>query len=401
MKPFPFFLDTILQQTFDANVTKTINLNGLGVDLWLAEQGYASWLEMYLSPLAKAGSPNENKKNTWKAGNFFSPEVVSDTAIFLESGVMDWFEVWNGKCHIRRLFFSPQLVVDFDREYGTVCCYDLENKTVTLVTSAHTSDPVHELGRCIRDLLTAFMRSRGWELFHAGAVRVGGKICLLPGYSGAGKTSLVVAMLHAGGDYIANDRVFIKVTGDTVRLKAFPMAAAIGMGTAMQYPQLKHYIQNPWSLKYPRRRLTPEQVSVNPEQAWEKLPDKLQFFPQELIRLMGKGQIVEGGTIEAVVLPHISDYQGASVTPAEVEKVSSILENNVLDPSLDSSTAPWRPFDFPPVKAPSYQTSIEKLLTLPLVDFHFLASRNLLNDVRNYSRYLLSTIESMSVAEVG
>ena len=401
MSPLPDFINAILQQAEQAEPLESIGVDTLTIDAWPPEPGHLEWLKQYLSPLAHSGKSGDHENQRWKIGSFFAADIISAMAILLESGRVDWFEVWNGKCHLQRVFFSPALVVDFDREYGHLCCYDLDQHRITLVTSAHTPDPLHELGRLMRDVMTEYLRADGWELFHAGAVRIDGRTILLPGNSGAGKTSLVVALLHAGADYIANDRVFLKPTADGVLLRAFPMAIAMGLGTAMQYPQLKHHILEPWSLAYPRRRLLPEQVAQNPEQAWEKLPDKLQFFPQELTRLMGMRDVVADGRVDAVVFPRIHDLQGTQLHPADPEEARRILVDNVLDPSRGGLTAPWRPLNFPRPQQPSHQHSIDRLLQCPLVQFNFLASRNLLNDVRRYGDYLLGALDEMALAKTG
>jgi hypothetical protein len=73
---------------------------------------------------------------------------------------------------------------------------------------------------------------RGLEVLHAGAVVIGGRALLLLGASGAGKTTLALALTRLGAGFLADDAVALERSGE--RLLAHPgtPVAAVGRGQA-------------------------------------------------------------------------------------------------------------------------------------------------------------------------
>jgi hypothetical protein len=73
---------------------------------------------------------------------------------------------------------------------------------------------------------------RGLEVLHAGAVVIGGRALLLLGASGAGKTTLALALTRLGAGFLADDAVALERSGE--RLLAHPgtPVAAVGRGDA-------------------------------------------------------------------------------------------------------------------------------------------------------------------------
>jgi hypothetical protein len=73
---------------------------------------------------------------------------------------------------------------------------------------------------------------RGLEVLHAGGVVIGGRALLLLGGSGAGKTTLALALTRLGAGFLADDAVALERSGE--RLLAHPgtPVAAVGRGQA-------------------------------------------------------------------------------------------------------------------------------------------------------------------------
>ena len=57
---------------------------------------------------------------------------------------------------------------------------------------------------------------QGLELFHASAVQLDGRVLAFAGASGAGKTTLAVSLLLAGGTFVADDVLALEREGDAV-----------------------------------------------------------------------------------------------------------------------------------------------------------------------------------------
>ncbi len=378
-------------------------VEGLALELWGCTPWEAGWLLKYLGPLVVRDAGDGECAATWKIGMFFADEVVAAVAEGMEQGGLLAPSVWNGRYHVRRVAFSPRRMLDSDPVRGTACLYDWAARRITLVTSVHTGHPVHELGRCLRDVATAWMRSRGWQIFHAGAVRSGGRDWLVVGDAGAGKTSLLIALLAGGARFIANDRVFLRLEGGTVRLRPFPMAVAIGLGTAAQYGPLRRVVRRPGSLCYPRRRLDLVRVLNTPETDWAALPDKLQLFPGELNALFravpGPADTTAGG----ILLPRLDRAAGDALTLTETPpaEARAVLARNHLPAERDPVMPSWRPLPFRAPPADDGTTLLERLLDLPAWTATFLARRESMAAVRRWNHQLARHAAARAAAGAG
>jgi len=394
MKELPIFLQSILDHAAIAQPKTILTLEGLPLKLWPAEKGHIQWLKSYLEPAAAEHHGTVQDGNAWKIGCFFDMDIVSDAAAFQQSGKIDWIDVWNGRSVIRRSIFNRGLVLDYDSEEGLLCCYDLCNMQIIQVTSAHTKSPAHELGRLIRDIYLSLMRSKGWNLFHAAAIQANGTTYLFPGSSGSGKTSLVIAMVQSGADFIANDRILLKLDNDKIRIKPYPMAIAIGLGTAQQYPVLKNLILEPSVLQYPRRRYSLQNVVNTPMAKWSELPDKLQLFPHELIKSLGAtGKISTGDRVGAVIFPAISRFQVSEFQKISRSSAEKIFSANVIEGN-DDITAPWRPLPWNSKYQPRHREIVDRLLQLPMLKFSFHANRSNMNEVKSYATHLGAAMDT-------
>lgn len=56
--------------------------------------------------------------------------------------------------------------------------------------------------------------------YHATAVALGGRACLITGRSGSGKSTLAIAMIALGAELVADDRVEIRRAGNRLLLSA-------------------------------------------------------------------------------------------------------------------------------------------------------------------------------------
>lgn len=80
----------------------------------------------------------------------------------------------------------------------------------------------HFAGFTLGPLLVEAAASRGWFGIHAAAVSVGGAGILLTGPSGCGKSTIFASMHRAGHGVLSDDLVWLRPTGDGVRLHALP-----------------------------------------------------------------------------------------------------------------------------------------------------------------------------------
>ena len=381
----PRFVSQIKNTIHQSKVLSRVYVEGLQLDCWSDTPRHLNWLKKYLHPLVSQ-EQSQDKLDHFKIGQFFADDLIAEMANFIASRKMDTYTIQSAKGLVTRLVFSSHLIIDFDSQQGMAWVTDLEQRTLTLITSAHTHCPTHHFARLARDVITGFLRQHGWLTFHAGAVLVENKPLLVVGDQGAGKTSWILAMLAGGANYIANDRVFIKYQNNSLHVLSAPMAIAVGLGTALQYPKLKAYIKLPTLLTYPAVRFDHQKVCNTPEQQWPNLPDKLQFFAEELATLFNT-QSQAGGELSGILFPKLSHTQGLYLQEKSIQDAKEVLTNNYFAWQTDSVVPPWRPFDFGYPTDESVQSTIAAaLLNLPLVDVNFWATRERSNELMSYAK---------------
>lgn len=103
--------------------------------------------------------------------------------------------------------------------------YRIEADRVTSWYGRPSRFLLHEPARLVREMLVGQARRAGWCRLHAAAVAVDGRVALILGGAGAGKSSTVAQLVAAGASFVANDRLL--ATGDigtSVRVVGLPVA---------------------------------------------------------------------------------------------------------------------------------------------------------------------------------
>ncbi len=93
--------------------------------------------------------------------------------------------------------------------------------------------------------LMEFLKRRQRYSLHAAGVCWNGAGMLVPGTSGAGKTTLALALLRNGWDLLSDDMVFLTHEPDDVQVLAFPDAIDITDATALFFPELQGWVRQP------------------------------------------------------------------------------------------------------------------------------------------------------------
>jgi hypothetical protein len=86
--------------------------------------------------------------------------------------------------------------------------------------------------------LAELLKQRGLYMAHMAGLAIGRKGILIPGQSGAGKTTLTLALLRAGFGFLADDTVFLS-TSNGLKVLAFPDEIDITSQTANFFPELR------------------------------------------------------------------------------------------------------------------------------------------------------------------
>ena len=84
--------------------------------------------------------------------------------------------------------------------------------------------------------LVEALKRHGLFNLHASAAALEGRVLLLPGTTGAGKSTLAVALARAGWEFLADDMVFLADDGDRLRVYGFSDEVDLSPESAAWFP---------------------------------------------------------------------------------------------------------------------------------------------------------------------
>jgi hypothetical protein len=112
--------------------------------------------------------------------------------------------------------------------------------------------------------LMEVLRRRSRYCLHAAACVVDGRVVLVPGGSGAGKTTVAVAMVRAGAGFMGDDTVLLSPDPDGVSVFGFPDEINLTDGTARMFAEVAHLVGAPRMAGARKHRIRPENVFGRP-----------------------------------------------------------------------------------------------------------------------------------------
>jgi len=170
-----------------------------------------------------------------------------------------------------------------------------------------------------------WLQNRGWLICHAAGLVYRGKGLGIAGFSGGGKSTLMLHMLDNDEvSYLTNDRLFIQAGSGGILGRGIPKLPRINPGTIVHNQKLQSLIpeqQRAALLQLPAAEL------------WE-LEEK---YDVHIDRVYGPGRIVQEAPIEAFL---ILDWQRDSELELEVEQVD-LAEHRDLLGALMKSPGPF------------------------------------------------------------
>jgi hypothetical protein len=161
---------------------------------------------------------------------------------------------------------------------GRALCHVKSRRVQVSYTESEASDPWLLAHLFFTVPLAELLKRLGLYMVHAAGLAVGGKGLLIAGQSGAGKTTLALALLRAGFDFLADDTVFLSLRESGLRILAFPDEADVTTQTLGFFPELQrltHASKASGRLKQPVCATSLYQARP----CWECAPEAI-IFPQ-------------------------------------------------------------------------------------------------------------------------
>jgi hypothetical protein len=137
------------------------------------------------------------------------------------------------------LWFGGEEILYIDAGERVRATASVPDGRVVISATEAGPDDIWLLSRPLVTLpLIELLKARGLFSVHAaGAVR-DGRAIVLPGSTGAGKSTLAVALARAGLEYLGDDMLFLSSGSDGLRVHGLPDEADVSPETASWFPEL-------------------------------------------------------------------------------------------------------------------------------------------------------------------
>lgn len=167
------------------------------------------------------------------------------------------------------------------------------------------------------------LRGQGLYMIHAGGVALDGRGVLLAGLTGSGKTTTTLQLVEGGFDFLSEDRMFVRSTGEgAVELLPFAPDVAITANTARLLPSLAARLPRQPD---PGRKLELDPAALFPEAIIERALPALILFPRVTTNPRSEAQPISAAQGLQRILPHSLLASQADVSAANFDALSRLV----------------------------------------------------------------------------
>jgi len=196
----------------------------------------------------------------------------------------------------------------------------LQSKT-TLIAAGPCVQNDNQVINFINSQYMNWLQNHGWLICHASALVYQGQGFGIAGFSGGGKSTLMLHLLgQSGMSYLTNDRLFINSTADGVLARGIPKLPRVNPGTIVHDPNLFSLISSK-----DREAL----LALPVEELWD-LEDKYDVYVD---KVYGPNRIVNEAPLSAFLL---LNWQRGSDAPLAIDRVNLYDRQDLLGTVMKS-----------------------------------------------------------------
>jgi HprK-related kinase B len=137
-----------------------------------------------------------------------------------------YFDFPDGRM-VRKVRTGMLFLQSETQRIATGPCLQYDNQVINFINAQHMN----------------WLQHRGWLICHASGLVHNGQTLGIAGFSGGGKSTLMLHMLENPEiNYLTNDRLFIKLDDNTIHATGIPKLPRINPGTIVHNPRLQPLI---------------------------------------------------------------------------------------------------------------------------------------------------------------
>jgi hypothetical protein len=312
-----------------------VRFDGLTVRISCRDRGHLAWLEEFLTPCFEIAPAREGECEVAIVADEDEYERHLKSGPRSDGASAHCFSLDRGAV---RLPFWPLNAGEqtvFDERLRVF--YDVEEAAsrVTVLTRPDNLSVRFAAMRIIRELAQERARSKGHLLLHAAALSIDGRVFVIAGAKGAGKTSLLLASLLGGaGRFVSNDRIVVRLDADGAAVHGMPTLVSVRHPTLEAYPDLGRALE---IRRYHHLRSLGE--AGENEKGWRNA-SSIDLSPAQFCELLGVGAAAHGRLAALLFVRSYSLGGGVRFGALDAEAIADDIARARLGVEADDSPAP-------------------------------------------------------------
>ena len=222
-----------------------------------------------------------------------------------KSGRKDSYADFPGARLVRKVRTGMVFLQSREQQVAAGACMQHDNQVINFINAQYMN----------------WLQQRGWLICHASGLVGNGHTLGIAGFSGGGKSTLMLHLLEQPGiAYLTNDRLFIRGENEQVLAAGIPKLPRVNPGTIVHNPRLHPLIDS-----IERERL----LALPQQELWE-LEDKYDVM---IDQLYGSNHIVQEAPLAAFL---VLNWQRDSDQQAQLQQVDIAQRRELLGAIMKS-----------------------------------------------------------------